>query len=644
MSQSVIGALRVNLGLDAAQFDRGARQAQSTAQRLGRQLQGIGAAISAVGVGITLAIRGQINAADDLAKAADRIGVPVEALSQLQHAASLSGVEMGTLQTAMQRLSRQMVESAGDFTAIGISVRDANGVMRPTVDVLQDLADRIAAMPEGAERTALAMQFFGRSGAELIPMLRGGSAGIRSMMEEADRLGLTLSENTARAAEQFNDNLSRLGAVVTGITRQITAALVPVLATVTDALVAVAGQFARLSPEMQTFAAGIAGITVVVGPALIAIGTLARSLTLLGAAATIALGPWGVLAAVVAAAAVAFVAFRRDAEPAQGTIESVQTAQEQLNAAMGTFAATGAPQAGAAAIAYARNLEQQARAALAAAEAEIALMEAELARFQSAPMEERGLLGDLEEGAMARNIAASRGEIDGLRDSLRQAQDAVSDLRLVQVAAEATTATPAVAALTVETDDLEDAIARVGGAAGRAAAVQVPDFGESLRGLGEIAAESGAQIRSSFESAFVNFVSGASSARDAIRSLLQDLARLAAQSAFRSLMSRFEGGGGLFSSIFGGFRAEGGPVSTGRAYVVGERGPEMFVPKSAGTIIPNGAASGRIELVVHAAEGVTIEQVGQIAAGVSVRVMQSGQAQQRRGLSSSLTSLDLRGA
>lgn len=43
---------------------------------------------------------------------------------------------------------------------------------------------------------------------------------------------------------------------------------------------------------------------------------------------------------------------------------------------------------------------------------------------------------------------------------------------------------------------------------------------------------------------------------------------------------------------FGGFRATGGPVATGHAYMVGEQGPEMFVPSSAGAILPNGAQAG----------------------------------------------------
>jgi hypothetical protein len=49
---------------------------------------------------------------------------------------------------------------------------------------------------------------------------------------------------------------------------------------------------------------------------------------------------------------------------------------------------------------------------------------------------------------------------------------------------------------------------------------------------------------------------------------------------------------GLGEAIFAGFRAEGGPVGAGSAYMVGEKGPELFVPGSSGSIVPNGAMGG----------------------------------------------------
>lgn len=90
--------------------------------------------------------------------------------------------------------------------------------------------------------------------------------------------------------------------------------------------------------------------------------------------------------------------------------------------------------------------------------------------------------------------------------------------------------------------------------------------------------------------------------RELINSIGKDLLQLSYKllvaKPIENALSQTIGGAGGFnlakfvSGIFGGFLAEGGPVSTGRAYVVGERGPELFVPKSAGTIVPNGAAMG----------------------------------------------------
>ena len=62
-----------------------------------------------------------------------------------------------------------------------------------------------------------------------------------------------------------------------------------------------------------------------------------------------------------------------------------------------------------------------------------------------------------------------------------------------------------------------------------------------------------------------------------------------------------EGIGGVISSAFGGFRAAGGSVSAGTPYVVGERGAELFVPSSNGTIVPNGGMGGTINITVNGA-------------------------------------------
>lgn len=112
------------------------------------------------------------------------------------------------------------------------------------------------------------------------------------------------------------------------------------------------------------------------------------------------------------------------------------------------------------------------------------------------------------------------------------------------------------------------------------------------------------------EDSFAGMVTGTMSAKDAFRSMansiLSDLARMAAKRALGSLMSSVGGGGGgnPFAAMFGGFRANGGAVSAGKAYVVGEQGAEMFVPNSSGQIIPNGGGGVTVNQTINLSTGV----------------------------------------
>ncbi|MFN4176420.1 hypothetical protein [Phenylobacterium sp.] len=236
---ATIGALRVQLGLDSAQFETGLKQARAELSGFGKVAgvagAAIGAALAGTAVAVGAAIKATIDRAEELGETAQKIGVPVDELSKLKHAADMSGVSMEGLSTGLKRLSANMMEAAGStegkaaraFQALGVSVVDANGALRPTSAVVQDLAGEFAGMEDGAGKTALAMAIFGKSGADLIPMLNEGKDGVAALMTEAEQLGLVIDEKTARAADAFNDNLQRLGLVQQGVVTQITAGMLP---------------------------------------------------------------------------------------------------------------------------------------------------------------------------------------------------------------------------------------------------------------------------------------------------------------------------------------------------------------------------------------------------------------------------------
>jgi hypothetical protein len=111
------------------------------------------------------------------------------------------------------------------------------------------------------------------------------------------------------------------------------------------------------------------------------------------------------------------------------------------------------------------------------------------------------------------------------------------------------------------------------------------------------AARFSAELKDSFASAAGDMIFQSKSAKDAVRGLAEELAKMLAKRYLLGpladgLFGSPGGGGGLFGSMFGGFFAEGGSPPVGIPSIVGENGPELFVPNSGGTIIPNNKLGG----------------------------------------------------
>lgn len=179
-------------------------------------VSGIGAATGAM----FALVKGSAGLADQLAKTADRLGIGIESLQRLRYAADLSGVSTQTFDMALQRFTRRAAEAADGtgvakdaFKGLGIQLKDAEGNLRPTEDLMADVADKMAMIEDPAKRVRLAFTLFDSEGVKMVNMLKNGGKAIRDAGTEADRLGL-ITEEQARAAEEFNDNLARLMTVV----------------------------------------------------------------------------------------------------------------------------------------------------------------------------------------------------------------------------------------------------------------------------------------------------------------------------------------------------------------------------------------------------------------------------------------------
>lgn len=210
---------------------------------IAKYAKGAGIALAAAGTAAVAAvasvgaIAAKVSAAgDEFAKMAERTGIAAEELSTLKFAAERSGTDIGTLEIGLKRLARTATEAsegsgaASDaFETLGVSSVDADGKIRPTEELLLDMADALTAVESDTQRAALAQDVFGRSGAELIPLLNEGSDGIKLLQERARDLGLEFSTTAANQSADFQDAMLDLKSSFGGIVQEIGVAVIPAL-------------------------------------------------------------------------------------------------------------------------------------------------------------------------------------------------------------------------------------------------------------------------------------------------------------------------------------------------------------------------------------------------------------------------------
>ena len=214
--------------------------------------------------GIGLLISNSLKATDALAKTASKIGTTTEALSALQYAGQLTGVEVNTMNMALQRFTRRASEAAvgtgeakGAIRELGIDARQL--VRLPLDERMLVLADAFENVQNESDRLRLAFKLFDSEGAALVNTLSRGRAGLADMLGEARTLGIVMSSNAAEGVEDANDSLLKLGTLFTGVTRQVTAALAPVIAAFADLMTTkLVTAFDETNGGVQEFAKALA--------------------------------------------------------------------------------------------------------------------------------------------------------------------------------------------------------------------------------------------------------------------------------------------------------------------------------------------------------------------------------------------------
>lgn len=284
-------ALMKGLNASAAKF----KAWGATLTKVGMQVAKVGVAASAALFGTLKVFADQ---GDSLAKMSQRTGISVEALSELGYAADQSGTSIDNLEKSVRKMQQGLTNAVDDggaaaeaFTRLGLSVEDLQR-LNPEQQFLA-VAEQLAKVQDPTLKAALAVDLFGKSGTEMLPMLADGAEGIDALRKRARDLGLTMSTEAAFGAVAFGDNMADVWKQVKKVTFEIGAALAPTLKDLIGRFQQSLTGVIRWVKENQglvSIALKVAAGIVAVGVSLVTVGYIFKAASLAISAVAVALG------------------------------------------------------------------------------------------------------------------------------------------------------------------------------------------------------------------------------------------------------------------------------------------------------------------------------------------------------------------
>ena len=579
--------IKSKLILDNAQFNKAAKVSKKLLGGVGAGLSAVGGAAKTAAIAITAATGAftamvAINVAniDRLGKVSKTTGFAAETLQKFQFAAEQSGITADNAALALRRFARRLGEAQKNtgellpaLKKLGIETRDSAGNLKSAEQVLFEFADGIGKTENASEALALAFKAFDSEGAELVNVLRDGSAGLNEFFNEADRLGFVLSTSAIQGVEDFNDSFGKLKMTVTGLSRQFTAALAPVLESlstqftnfIVDTIAAQGGmeEFGKYLKDqfLDVVKMVIKAFVTLFNTIVEVVNGIQQALSMLG------------IGGEVASLTQEIADLRAESNKAGWW--------ERFNFATGEAAAILEEEFGGAFMLTDKNLDQA-----------IAVLEKRLGELKAS-----GEGGSLLTPISAESIMKALNFVDSYKEEIIKANEQIIEEvvvsaqklkpTLLDIMLDALFPVDAVNKF-FETYDNEAATAaeKIKAAfimVGEAINQALPNLKDKLSnsGIGEFTTtledgmvKAGQMLEDSLASAIATGKADFSTLGDHIKQVLA-----------KAMVQKFISG--PIMAMFG--LATGGPATAGQPYIVGEKGPELFIPKNSGTVIPNDA-------------------------------------------------------
>jgi len=615
-----LASITVAIKANSANFQQGMKKAgkrldtfskksKKASKAVGNIFKSVAVAGVAGGGAFAALAKSTAESGDAIGKTADKLGIGIEALQEYRFAAEKAGVASNTFDLALQRFIRRSAEAAqgtGEakdaLKALGIQVKDSNGNIRGTEELLSELGDKFARVQNPADRLRLAFKLFDSEGAALVNLFGQGSKAIDSFREEARKAGFVLSDDLVRAAEKSNDQFKLMSRIFEGRIAKAVIPLTPLFLKLGDQFTNMIGTSEELGSKLKF---------------------LSSFLKVIGTTTTVVAAVFKTLGTAIGSTAAALVQF------ASGNFtNSFNIIKEGLNDSGGTITKAlddirktwiEEPQK---IVDLSPKASKMLVSPITFANAEL---EKEKERLQKNINETiKGLQFDASVlGKTADQITLFKLKLDGATASqLEAAKAALSTVSAYDKQQESINKAKAIVeSIKTPLEQFQDKVIALNDALNTGVLsynqynVAIGKYQDELEAatkktdeLGEFAKQAARNIQDSLGDTLFNVLDGKfDSIGQSFDKLIKRMIANAAaakigETLFPNLNSDSGGTGNsffdnIFGSLFSGARANGGPVASGSTYLVGERGPELFTPNLSGSIVPNNQLGGRTSVV-----------------------------------------------
>lgn len=282
------------LNKEQEQFSKQAAQAQYDASAFGSALNAVGEkaavvaektkALSAAAAGALAGIVGlTYNAAkqaDEWETMSQQIGLSTEAIQKFQYASERVDVDFSTITGAITRMKGNLDSTSGVWEKIGVQVKDQSGQYRDIEAIFFDTIKALSQIENETERDTVAMDIFGKKANELAGIIDDGGAALKELGNEAESLGLIVSDEDIARMTQYDDLLegmkAQIKAALVAVAIPAIEALTPIVLKLSEAIKAIAERLANLNPTVMIIVMIVLALIAAISP----VATLIAKITI----------------------------------------------------------------------------------------------------------------------------------------------------------------------------------------------------------------------------------------------------------------------------------------------------------------------------------------------------------------------------